>query len=413
VSVWSNIIRWFSGGYTRQRGAQSGDPQSGGMVSVAVTAETAMQLSAVWACVRLIAETVAALPVAFFEVDAEGNWAAKDDHPLALLFAGKPNRYQTRVEFFETLTMQLALYGNCYCLIGRAGKRVVSLMPLMASQMQEVTLLDNGDVSYAYSDGGKLKVFAEANIWHVKLMGNGIIGLSPLGHARNAIGLGIANERAVAKLANRGFKQHAVLMIDKLLKPEQRQQIREQFSDIPNSDDYSLRVLEAGMTYQPISINPKDMQLLESRHFQIEDICRFFGVPSVLVNDAGATTTLGSGISQIVQGFYKLTLRPYLERFEASIKNHLVDVAERRTIEAEFDFSALLRGDDAERFKTYKEAVQGGIKTPNECRALEGDVAMPGGDDLVMQIQMVPLKLITSMKQIAVKQDANPQESAT
>jgi HK97 family phage portal protein len=293
------------------------------------------------------------------------------------------------------MAMQLALHGNAYALKSKSGTRIVSLMPLMAVQM-EVSLQTDGSVVYKYNDGVNVSVYAEESIWHIKLMSNGIVGLSPLAYARNSIGVGIASENRVNALASNGFKPTGILTIDKLLKPEQREAIRKQFADLQEGSSDPLRVLEAGMNYQQVSMNPKDVQLLETRRFQIEDIARFFGVPSVLINDTSASTTWGSGIEQIVQGFYKLGLRPYLERFEASIQNSLLSVSDRRTYEFEFDFGALLRGDEQTRYATYKEAVLNGLKTVNECRQAEGLEPVDGGDVAYMQGQMTPLTMLAN-----------------
>jgi HK97 family phage portal protein len=212
----------------------------------------------------------------------------------------------------------------------------------MAEQM-EVALLTDGTVTYRYNSGTDVSVYSPESIWHIKLMSNGIVGLSPLAYARNAIGIGIAGDDRVKTLASNGFKPTGVLTIDKLLKPEQREQIRLAFADLQQGSGDPLRVLEAGMTYQQVSMNPKDVQLLETRRFQIEDIARFFGVPSVLINDTSASTTWGSGIQQIVEGFYKLGLRPYLERYEAAIRNTLLSADDKRNFEFEFDFELNLQ----------------------------------------------------------------------
>ena len=314
----------------RQAGQQQASAGSYNVANVVVNEDTALKLSAVWACVRLIAETIGGLPINCYKKDANGIRVLDNEQSLAVLFNNKPNRYQNRVEFFETMAMQLALHGNAYALKSKSGTRIVSLMPLMAVQM-EVSLQTDGSVVYKYNDGVNLSVYAEESIWHIKLMSNGIVGLSPLAYARNSIGVGIASENRVNALASNGFKPTGILTIDKLLKPEQREAIRKQFADLQEGSSDPLRVLEAGMNYQQVSMNPKDVQLLETRRFQIEDIARFFGVPSVLINDTSASTTWGSGIEQIVQGFYKLGLRPYLERFEASIQNSLLSVSDRRT----------------------------------------------------------------------------------
>jgi HK97 family phage portal protein len=389
MAFWSKLFTFGIAG-RRNPGLQQSSAGSYSVSNVVVNEDTALKLSAVWACVRLLAETVGGLPVNCYRNNPDGSRELDNSHPLAVLFNGKPNKYQNHVEFFETMTMQLALHGNAYAVIQKTGGRIISLMPMMAEQM-EVTLLTDGSVVYRYVDGANVTVFAPESIWHIKLMSNGIVGLSPLAYARTAIGVGIASEDRVKALAKNGFKPTGILTIDKLLKPEQRTAIRQQFADLAEGGDDPLRVLEAGMQYQQISMNPKDVQLLETRRFQIEDIARFFGVPSVLINDTSASTVWGSGVEQIVQGFYKLGLRPYLERYEASIKNNLLIPNDRSRFDFEFDFAALLRGDEKTRFNTYKEAVLNGLKTINECRRIEGLPSIEGGDIAYMQGQMTPI----------------------
>lgn len=390
MAFWARLFTFGVAG-RREPGLQQSAAGSRAVANIIVNEDTALRLSATWACVRLISEAVGGLPIHCFKTNPDGSREIDDTHPLSMLFSGKPNRYQNRVEFFETMTMQLALHGNSYALIQRgAGKRIIGLIPLMAEQM-EVQLTVDGDVLYKYTQGSNVAVYAAESIWHVKLMGNGIVGLSPLEYARNAIGVGLASENRVKSLAQNGFKPTGVLTIDKLLKPEQREAIRTQFADLAEGGDDPLKVLEAGMQYQQVSMNPKDVQLLETRRFQIEDIARFFGVPSVLINDTAASTVWGSGVEQIVQGFYKLGLRPYLERYEASIKNSLLPPGERTEFDFEFDFNALLRGDEKTRYATYKEAVLNGLKTINECRKIEGLPAIEGGDQAFMQGQMTPI----------------------
>jgi HK97 family phage portal protein len=349
-----------------------------------------MQLSAVFACVRLIAETIAGLPLRFYERSSDGSRVRNEKHPLYRLLSYKPNRYQTRVEFFETIVMQLALHGNAYIHITRNGGVIISLLPLMSVQMA-VKLDLQGNVTYEYNDGRNLMVYAQESIWHIKLMGNGLIGMSPLDYARNSIGVAISAEDRVSKMSNNGFKPSGVLMIDKVLKPEQRAAVRASFADLAEGGDDALKVLEAGMTYQQVSMNPKDVQLLETRRFQLEDIARFFGVPSVLINDTSTSTVWGSGVAQIVQGFYKLGLRPYLERIESSLEIWLLPIIERGVTEVEFDFTALLRGDTAARYEAYAKATLNGLKTINECRLEEGDPPVPGGEVARTQQQMIPL----------------------
>ena len=397
MAFWAKLFSFGIAGQ-REPGLQQANAGSEQVANVTVNEETALRLSAVWACVRLLSETVGGLPINCYRILPDGTREPDTSHPLCQLFQSKPNRYQNRVEFFETMTMQLALHGNAYALIQKSGKKIANLLPLMAAQM-EVELLNDGTVVYKYTDGTNVNVYSSQSIWHVKLMSNGIVGLSPLAYARNAIGVGISSEDRVKVLAKNGFKPTGILTIDKLLKPEQRDAIRQQFNGLVEGGNDSIRVLEAGMNFSQISMNPKDVQLLETRRFQIEDIARFFGVPSVLINDTTASTVWGSGVEQIVQGFYKLGLRPYLERYEASIKNSLVDPSERSVYEFEFDFAALLRGDEKTRYETYKEAVLNGLKTVNECRKIEGLAAIEGGDVAYMQAQMTPLSSLSDVQQ--------------
>ena len=405
MAFWARLFTFGIAG-RREPGVQQSAAGSKQVANIVVNEDTALRLSATWACVRLISEAVGGLPLNCYKYNPDGSRELDTSHPLAVLFSGKPNRYQNRVEFFETMTMQLALHGNCYAAIQRSGNRIIGLVPLMAEQM-EVTLGADGSVIYKYTDGTNVTIYAAESIWHPKLMGNGIVGLSPLEYARNSIGVGLASENRVKALAQNGFKPTGVLTIDKLLKPEQREAIRKQFADLAEGSDDPLKVLEAGMQYQQISMNPKDVQLLETRRFQIEDIARFFGVPSVLINDTTASTVWGSGVEQIVQGFYKLGLRPYLERYEASIKNSLLAPGERSQYDFEFDFNALLRGDEKSRFEMYREAVMNGLKTINECRKLEALPPIEGGDEAFMQAQMTPIS-----KLVAPDMPENAQEIA-
>ena len=390
MGIWQSLFGWLGGGTTRQPGLQIAGPVAyAEPAAVTVTEESAMQVSAVWACIKLIAETVASLPVTTYRVTADGRVPAPDFW-FQKLMSRKPNRYQTRMEFFETQTMNLALHGNCYAKIVRVGGEIKSLMPLMASQV-EVALLPDGSVVYQYTDGTNVDVYAAESIWHVKLFGNGIVGKSPLAFGRNMVGIAQAAETVVTKIYSNGGKPSGVLSMDRLLTPEQRDLVRANFSTLTTGSDERLLVLEAGMQFTPVSMSPQDIELLASRRFQLEEICRWFGVPSVLVNDTSGSTTWGSGIEQLVQGFYKLNLRPYLERYESSISCNLLTPVEAAEYEFEFDFEGLLRSDFKSRLEAYRTAVAGTIMTPNEVRKIEGLPRVEGGDKLLSQVNMAPI----------------------
>lgn len=395
MAFWKRLGLFRSGAGNRQEGTQGGSPRYDTAAAVPVTLDTALQLSAVWACVRLISESVASLPINVYKVDKDGVRTLDKSHPLNKLFSGKVNRWQTRQEFFETMTYQLVLMGNNYAAVQRnTQKEIVGLIPLMSEQM-EVTLMDGGAVTYRYTDGSNVNVYSSETVWHNKLFGNGIVGLSPLDYARNSLGIAQAAEKATTSIYRNGGKPSGVLTIDKVLTAEQRKQIKENFAGLSSGNDSRLFTLEAGMKFQQVSLSPQDIELLSSRKFQIEDIARFFNVPSVMINDTSAGTTWGSGIQQIVQGFYKLGLRPYLERYEASMKAWLLTPSERLEYDIEFDFNALLRPDKKERVLSNKEAIMSGQMTPNEARLSEGEGILDGGDDLMMQSQMIPIKTLS------------------
>lgn len=394
MSFVRRLMGIVTGAGYRTKGLQSGEPGSRSYRSaVPVTMDTALQLSAIWACTRIIAEAIGSMPLNVYRVDqATGERTLARDHYLYHLFKGKVNRWQTRQEYFESIAYQLVLLGNDYSAIQRNGRgEPIALIPLMSKQM-EVALEDSGERLYRYTDGANVNIYAEQTIWHNKIFGNGIVGLSPLDYARNSIAVGQASEQAVSKIYESGGKPSGVLSVDKVLSEEQRDRIRQNYKSLSEGDDNRLFVLEAGIKYTQVSLSPQDIELLASRRFQIEDICRFMGVPSILVNDTQAGTTWGSGISQIVQGFYKFGLRPYLERYEASINANLLRPDERDIIEVEFDFNSLLRPDLNERLKGYREAVQGGLMAPNEGRKMEGWQPKEGGDSLYMQQQMIKLE---------------------
>jgi HK97 family phage portal protein len=398
MAFWKSMLGVVTGAGFRQTGLQAGTP---GVYSkdaaASVTLDTAMQLSAVFASVRLISETVASLPLNVYRKPTSGTKREiADQHPLQILFAGKPNRWQTRQEYFETLMYQKVSLGNSYSAIQRNGRdEIIGLVPLMSPQM-EVKLEKSGAMQYRYTNGQDVNVYSSKSIWHNKLFGNGVIGLSPLGYARNSIGIGIAAEESVTSIYANGGKPSGILTIDKILTSEQRAAIRENFKELAEGENNRLFTLEAGMDYKTVSLSPQDIELLSSRRFQIEDIARFFGVPSALINDTSSTTAWGSGIQQIVEGFYKLTLRPYLSRMEASMMNNLLTNTERAKYEIEFDFNELVQPFLAERIKSYKEAITGAIMTPNQCRKEEGWPDIEGGDQLYMQQQMTPLSVLVS-----------------
>lgn len=394
MSFWQSARSLFGlTGPVRQAGVQIATPYVYSARSAKpVTFDTAMQVSAFWACVRLIAETVAGLPLVMYRV-TETERAVDQRNPLWQLLSLQPNRYQTRVEFFETLLLNLCTAGNAYCRIERVGDTIVSLTPLMSAQV-ETRLLSDGSVVHCYNRDVGVEVLAAESVWHIKLFGNGVIGLSPMAYARQSLGIAIAAEDRVSDIFRNGLKAAGVLMLDKVLTQKQRDEIRANFKGLAEGNDQSLILLEAGAKYQQVALTPADVQLMETRRFQLEDVARFMGVPSVLINDTAGSTVWGSGIGQLIEGWYKLGLRPYLERIECSARVWLLPAGERAQYELEFDFDALLRADMVKRLEALSKAVQASLLMPNEARAMEGRGPQAGGDTLLAQTNLMPLDML-------------------
>lgn len=352
--------------------------------------DVAMTQSAFWASVKILTETVASMPLVCFESDPETTVKQpRADYDLWRLLNFQPNRHQTRIEFFESMVLNLVTWGNSYQTIERLGNRIVSIMVLPASQVETI-LLPDGSIVYQYTDAkNNIKVFSQESIWHVKELGNGIVGLSALEYAGNALGLSKNLGDRQNKLAANGGKTNGILTVDQALKPDQKTAIKESFAGLNEGNQDQLFVLEAGFNYQQQSLSPTDQQLLETRRFSIEDIARFMGVPSVLINDQNASTW-GSGISEINMGFYKLRIKPLLGRIESSIKRHLIPKDDWATIDIEFNFDSLLRADASTRAETQSKQINSGQKTPNEVRASEGLKPAAGGDVIYLNGALVP-----------------------
>lgn len=383
--AWYNPFTWFAGsGNTRRVGQQTSNPSQYSSDSAAnVTFDTAMTLSSFWACTRVLTETVGAMPINCYRNMADGSREEDTSYRLWRTLNYQPNRFQTRNEFFETIMLNLVTDGNAFIrVVGRKPDRISQFLPLMSAQMG-VYLKRDGSLEYNYRNAdGTFTVYDQNDIWHIKLFGNSIVGMSPLAYARNSIGISLATEDRVGKLAENGGKATGILSVDRVLTKEQRDAIRKNMVEIAKGDSDSIKVLEADMKFQQISLSPNDLQMIENRQFNVEDIARFMGVPSVLINDTTASTTWGSGIHEIIKGFYKINLTPYLERIEASIKRHLMPMSDWENVDIEFNFDSLLRADPKERAERYSIMINSGQITPNESRNDEGRLDKEGGDKL-------------------------------
>ena len=370
-------------------GGDGGGSHSGEYVS----ADSVLALSTAWACVNLLAGTIAALPIDL-QRSANGGVAVLPDHPLARVLRDSPNADQTAIDFWESMCISLELWGNAYALIERARDRVVSLDPVRPD-LVTVRRLDSGTLEYRWSEGGESYVVGADRMFHVRGFGGDPLGgLSTLSHARNTFGLASAIDRAAGTTFRNGLHPTVAFKFDKFLSPQQRAIVDREMTDrYLGARDSGRRLrLGGGTAVEVLSIKPEDAQMLESRGFSVEEICRIFGVPPFMVGHTSTSTSWGTGLEQQVLAFQKFALRRRLKKIEQAIRKQLLTAADRATgVTVSFNLEALLRGDSAARAAFYGAMLSAGVMTINEVRALEGLPPVAGGDVPRIQMQNQPI----------------------
>ena len=367
-----------------------------------VTERSAMQMTAVYACVRILSEAVAGLPLHFYRYKADGSKEKAIDSNLYHLIHDEPNPEMSSFVFRETLMTHLLLWGNAYAQIIRNGKgEVIALYPLMPNKMS-VDRDENGKLYYTYTRSdcepnamnGSSVVLEPKDVLHIPGLGfDGLVGYSPIAMAKNAIGLAIATEEFGSKFFANGAAPSGVLEHPGTIKDPSR--VREawqsQFGGSGNSG--KVAVLEEGMKYTPISISPEQAQFLETRKFQINEIARIFRVPPHMVGDLEKSSF--SNIEQQSLEFVKYTLDPWVVRWEQSLSRSLLSEDEKKQYFFKFNLEGLLRGDYQSRMNGYAIARQNGWMSANDIRELEDlDKLSPeqGGDLYLVNGNMLPLK---------------------
>ena len=352
-----------------------------------------MQTTAVYACVRILAETIASLPFHTYRYSNNGKERARD-HPIYHLLSEEPNPEMTSFVFRETLMGHLLLWGNSYSQIIRDGRGdVVALYPLMPDKVT-VNRSEKGEIYYVYKKEGQDYILTKDEILHIPGLGfDGLIGYSPIAMAKNAIGMAIATEEYGAKFFSNGANPGGVLEHPGIVKDPQR--IRESWNAVyqGTSNAHRVAVLEEGMKFQPIGIPPDQAQFLETRKYQTEEICRIFRIPPHLVGDLERATF--SNIEHQSISFVVHTIRPWLVRIEQSINKSLFSESEKQEYFVSFVVEGLLRGDYESRMKGYSIGIQNGFMSPNDIRSLENLNPIPdeeGGNTYMVNGNMLKLK---------------------
>ena len=387
-----------------------------------VDEKSAMQIATVYACVRLLAETVAGLPLHLYRTKDGGS--AKEratDHPLYKLLYRQPNPEMTSFSFREVMMTHLLLWGNCYAQIIRDGKNgVLGLYPLLPENI-EIDRDDKGQIFYIYhaytdekpGENNKDIYFRRDEIFHVPGLGfNGLVGFSPIAMMKNALGTTLAVEKYGSSFFKNGAQPSGVLEHPGVLKDPSK--IRENWSAVYGgaNNAHKVAVLEEGMQYKAISLPPEDSQFLSTRQFGVNEICRIFRVPPHMVQDLEHATF--SNIEHQSIDFVVHTLTPWLVRFEQAIVKDLLMEEEQDEYFPKFNVDGLLRGDYQSRMQGYATGISNGFLSPNDIHRLENWDLIPaekGGDDYYLNGGYVKLE-DAGKQQMVQQEESEPEEKS-
>lgn len=388
-----------------------------------VTERSAMQMTAVYSCVRILAEAVAGLPLHLYRHKEDNGKEKAIDHTLYHLLHDEPNPEMSSFVFRETLMTHLLLWGNAYAQIIRNGKgEVIALYPLIPNRMT-VNRDENGQLYYEYSsasddinsNSSRTVVLMPRDVLHIPGLGfDGLVGYSPIAMAKNAIGMAIACEEYGAKFFANGAAPSGVLEHPGTIKDPKkvREAWQSQFGGSSNAG--RVAVLEEGMKYTPISISPEQAQFLETRKFQINEIARIFRIPPHMVGDLEKSSF--SNIEQQSLEFVKYTLDPWVIRWEQSLMRALLSNDEKKEYFIKFNLEGLLRGDYESRMKGYSIGRQNGWMSANDIRELENLDRISredGGDLYLVNGNMLPLRdagAYANKENIQKEEDSNEEQ---
>lgn len=360
-----------------------------------VTADKAIQLSAVWACVRLLSESISTLPLKIYVRQPDGSRKAATDHPAYSILCRRPNSEMTPSRFMLMVVASICLRGNAFIEKKFIANRLVSLVPLLPQNMV-VKRLTTGALEYKYTENGSERVIPVKNIMHIRGFGlDGVCGMMPMKTGRDVIGSAMAVEESAAKIFEQGLQSSGFLSAENALSDEQRERLRGYMAAFTGSKNAGkIMVLEGGLKYQGVTMNPEDAQMLESRSFSIEEICRWFRVPPFMVGHTTKQSSWASSLEGMNLQFLTHTLRPLLVNIEQEIGRCLLDSDDE--VFAEFSVEGLLRADSAGRAAYYTSALQNGWMSRNDVRRLENMPPIEGGDIYTVQLNLTQLKNLES-----------------
>lgn len=389
------LTSWSSSSYPFPPGSQNNDGferNADNPLSGYLRDDMILRLSAVWACVRLIAETISTLPLNVYERKPDGTRAFAGNHWLYELLHSQPNAKMTAQTFWEAYVASMLLWGNAYGEKQRLGNRVVAIDFLIPSRVSWTRNTD-GSLTFRYTENGQQRQIKEADMFHtLGFTTDGQMGLSVVCYGVQVFSSALSADRAANSTFDKGLMPTVGFSMQQILKKEQRTEFRDNFKKEMSGSMNAGKpfLLEGGMKAEQIGIDPVDAQLLESRAWSVEEICRWFRVPPFMVGHSEKSTSWGTGIEQQMIGFVAFGLRPWLTRIEQSIRKNLLS-AEKNRYFAEFAIEGLLRADSQARAALYASAGQNGWMTRNEMRELENLPPVEGGDVLTVQSNLIPI----------------------
>ncbi|TKV19548.1 phage portal protein [Citrobacter sp. wls613] len=365
-----------------------------------VTADKAIALSAVWACVRLLSESVSTLPMKVYQREPDGSRKLAQNHPAYQLLCRRPNTEMTPSRFMLMVVASVCLRGNAFVEKKMIGNKLVSLVPLLP-QCMVVKRLDSGELEYTFTEKGVKRVIPVKNMMHIRGFGlDGVCGMMPMSVGRDVFGAAMAVEESAAKIFENGLQSSGYFASKNVLTKEQRERLRKNLTAFAGSKNAGKSmVLEADLTYQNITMNPEAAQMLQSRSFSIEEICRWFRVPPFMVGHIDKQSSWASSVEGMNLLFLTNTLRPLLVNIEQEIARCLLNGDE--DLFAEFSVEGLLRADSAGRSAYYTTALQNGWMSRNDVRRLENLPPIEGGDIYTVQLNLTPLEDLKQNSQAA------------
>ncbi|MEX2940265.1 phage portal protein [Serratia fonticola] len=356
-----------------------------------VTADKAIQLSAVWACIRLLSESISTLPLKVYSREGDGSRKLAQAHPAYQVLCRRPNMEMTPSRFMLLVVASICLRGNAFVEKKMIGRKLVALDPLLPQNMV-VKRLPTGRLEYTYTENGAKRVIPVDRMMHIRGFGlDGVCGMMPLSSGRDVIGAAMAVDEAAAKIFENGLQSTGFLSSKTALNKEQRDRLRKNLQAFIGSKNAGkLMVLENELSYQNVTMNPEAAQLLESRAFSIEEVCRWFRVPPFMVGHVTKQSSWASSVEGMNLIFLTNTLRPLLVNIEQEIARCLLDGDEDYF--AEFSVEGLLRADSVGRSAYYTTALQNGWMSRNDVRKLENMPPIPGGEIYTVQLNLTPLE---------------------